>query len=194
MNEFALLIKDNVLDKEQLVLKRSEFLNIGKVQILFLSKLFTKKDLNFSRLTLKEVADNMSISNQAAESLTKELVVKGLVKIKSKDGEFKFNFNTLINKLIESYIAPNNSSNQDEKLNWAIKTISFKLTTSNIEDLKLIIKENGWENLKIAITKLISMEGQTWHQLISMYESLGVKESTDINELKLILNKNWLEN
>ncbi len=194
MNEFSLLIKDNVLDKEQLVLKRSTFVNIDKVQVPFLAKLFTKKELNFNKLTLKEIADNIAIPTDAAEALTKELVGKGLVGIKSKDGEFKFNFNTLINKLIESYVAPEHSSTPEEKLNWAVKTINFELTEANLDDLKLIIKENGWENLKIAITKLISIEGQTWHQLISMYESLGVKETTDTNELKLILDKNWLEN
>lgn len=194
MNEFTLLIKDNVLDKEQLVLKRSSFLNIDPVQSQYIAKLFANKELNFNKLSLKEISDTASIPVNAAEALTKDLIKTGLVGIKKEEENFFFDYNVLISKIIESYIAPTNDSTEEEKYNWTVKTINFELTDSNKSDLRLIIKENGWDNLKIAITKIMAIDGQTWHQLMSMYEALGVKETTDSQELKAILDQNWLEN
>lgn len=193
MNEFALLIKDDVLDKEQLVLKRYQFLGIDRIQAQFISKLFLNKELEFNCLSIKDIADTINIPADATEAMTKELVSKGIVGLKTIEGEFKFDYNTLINKLIESYIAPLNNSETESILNWIKLTLDFELTESNISDLRLIINEKGYDNLKVAINKLITMSDQTWHQLMSMYEAIGIKEKTDTQDLRHVLKQNWLE-
>lgn len=194
MNEFNQLIKDDVLDKEQLILKRHRFLDIDPIKAQYIAKLFKDKELDTSSLTLKEIANSTSIPVESAEALTKELVAKGLVSIKNEGNEYRFNYDTLVNKIIKSYIAPEHERPTSEKLNWVVKTLTVELTDANINDLELIINEDGWENLKIAINKIVTLEDQTWHQLISMYEALGAKEKTESNEIKNILDKNWLEN
>lgn len=193
MDEFNRLIKDNVIDKEKLIIKRSSFLDVDKVQAQFISKLFSNENIDFSNLTIKDIAKVISISYESAEIMTKDLISKGLVGIKNDNSEYRFDYNLFINKLIESYVAPNSNSSIEKRVDWTIKTLKINFSDSNINDLKKIIKANGWENLKLVIQKLTMIDNPTWHQLISMYESLGIKDNSKETELKNILDKNWLE-
>ncbi len=194
MNEFNRLIKDNVIDKGKLIIKRSSFLDVDKVQAQFISKLFSNENIDFSNLTIKDIAKTISISDESAEIMTKDLISKGLIGIvKSNSLEYRFNYDLFIDKLIESYIAPNSNSSVEKKVDWTTKTLDINFSNSNINDLRKIIEANGWENLKLVIQKLLVIDNPTWHQLISMYESLGVKDNSKETELKKILDKNWLE-
>lgn len=194
MIEFIRMIQDDIVDKEQLVLKRFRFLNIDKIQAQYIAKLFSNKELKYYDLSLEDICNELSIPKQAGETLVKGLVKDGIILIQSKDGNITFNFEPLINKLIESYITPNDSETTDVKLDWAVKTLKFELTPKNIEELKLFIDENGWTNLSIVINKISTIENPSYSQLISMYETIGARETTDSQQLKELMDLNWLEN
>lgn len=193
MNEFYKLIKDDVLDKEKLVKKRYHFLNIDKIKADYISKIYSFKNVDLSCLSLKKIGELLSMPIEPVESLTKELIEKNLISIKNIENEFVFDFNLLINKLIGSYIAPNENKAIEEKMNWVINSLEFELTDTNKKDLRLIIEEKGWNDLMLVINKLITLDNQSWHQLISMYEAIGIKEKKKSDEVKDILTKNWLE-
>lgn len=194
MTEFIRMIQDDILDKEQLVLKRHHFLEIDKIQAQYIAKLFSNKELKYSCLNLDDIANELAIPKPAVETLVKGLVNNGNISVENIDGKLTFNFDKLINRLIESYITPKNSESTEFKLNWAIKTLKFELTEKNIEELNMIIEESGWNNLAVVINKISTIKEPSYSQLISMYETLGAKENTDSQQLKDIMDLNWLEN
>lgn len=186
------LLKDNLINKDELIIKRYSYLNLDKSQAKFVSKIFKNKKLDYSQLTIEEISLSLSVDYETAETIVLTLVTNGYIKLINLEEEIKFNFEPLIYKLIKTYSSPKSKDNIDEKINWIKRKVSFELTNNNIQELIKISNEN-WDSVLLITNKISESKEQNWPLFISLYNTYINKNIEKSNQIKSILDTNWLE-
>lgn len=186
------LINEGLINKSKLILKRGEYLNIEKNQILFLSKIFENDNFDFFNLKLDDISKNLVLEKKEIFKYLKKLITEGLIEFKQDGDKFYFNFNFLINKLIETYLPPNDSASFEMKYFWMKNNVDLKFANKHEKELKEIINNNNWNHLLIVFEEIIDMENVNWPLFISLIDSKTIKNSTKKDDYNKILKINWL--
>lgn len=187
------LLRDDLLNKEQLILKRYKFLGLDEIQARFLSKIYADKNIDPTSLTMDDISKVFGVDKTTAETIMQELVSTICVSVKSDDNGMSFDFEILINRLVKTYFSPHESEDVETKLFWSINKIGFELTQENINDLKKMINSEDWNKLSTVIERTSENDDGNWPLFISLWNSLTVKDSQKNDHLKNVLDRNWLE-
>ncbi len=184
------LLKDNLINKSELINKRHKYLGLDAVQAAFLAKIFINNNEENNKLNLESVSQKMSLDDESTKKVLAPLITCGLLSVESIDGNEFFNFENLIKRLLETYLPPKNSSTLSEKLEW-IKDETH-IDIENIE-IKNIVNNIDWSTI-VEVVKALSEKNEVSVPLfVSMINSI-VKDNTKQNEtIKSILDINWLE-
>lgn len=185
------LIKDNIIDKEKLVLVRSNFLGLEDVQVKFIAKIFAKKRDSYS-FNIKEISKIFKTNEDTSMKILQNLVVQGYVSFSIKNDKQIFDFLCLIKKLLETYLPPEKNSSFEQKEFWIQKNIEFILTDKNIEVLKDILEQNEWSDVVKIIMSFKEVKINNW----SIFKNIFILEKEKIIKrnikIKKTLDKNWL--
>ena len=194
MSDIKKIIKDEIINKEKLVLKRYMFLNIDENQAMFISKVFRNENLRTDELSIEELSKIFGTTNETSEKIIKSLIVDGWIKVFYIEKNMKFDFSSIIKTLVESYVFPNKDTSIDKKIIWIKNTLNININKSNENKLKELIRNGEWNKIIIVSKKISNLNDQSWPLFESLYNSITLKESNEKNEIKELMDINWLEN
>ena len=90
-NTVELMLKDHIIDKEALLMRKHDLIGMTKEQAMLVLNVISLEK-NGSKITMNSIQRNFSYTKSDLERLLGELMAQGLVKIRiSKTG---LNFNT----------------------------------------------------------------------------------------------------
>lgn len=187
------LLNDNIINKSELILKRHEYLGLDAAQAAFLSKIFVDNREDYTKLDINEIASLMSVDTNTAETIVRPLVTKGILGIVSNNGDTFFNLEQLVTKLLETYAMPMESSKKELKINWITKQIGFDLSNDNIIELERVIDTYDWTTILNVIEKFDEQSNKNFPLLISLITVAANSKEKKENQLKSVMDVNWLE-
>ncbi len=193
MDNYIDLLKDNIINKSELVNKRHKYLGLDAAQAAFIAKIFVSNKESYDKLSLEEVSKLMEVDIETARIITKELVISGYLLVSIINGKEIFDFNSIINKLIMSYSSPTEESPIEDKIDWVSKKVSFELTNDNIDQLKDVIEKLDWNVFATVIAKFIDQNDQSFPLLDAMLNSISNNGNTINKKIRSTLQINWLE-
>ena len=188
------LLNDGIINKEKLVLKRHDFIGLQKNEAIFVAKLFKNSSIENHHFTIKELASKLDISKETVQVLVKSLIASNCLKVINSSNGIIFDFDFIIEKLLESYFAPSEESALDKKIIWMEALLKFKINNDNVETIKKWIINGNWNKLVLVSKKTAMLDSPSWPLLVSAYDSLNDYKEKDTDGLKDIMNINWLEN
>ena len=193
MTQIEQLVYDGVINKEQLVLKRHQYLNLDLQQAQFVSKLFRNSSLNFSNLTLQEISKEFGTDEKTAQVILQTLLSESCIQLVNIEGVVFFNLNFLIDKLVDSYFVPEDKASHKMKINWVKNSLSFKLTDDNLTELNQLVDSGNWSKVSIVVTKLVNDKKSNWPLFMAIFSAISNKQAKNSAKLKSVLDQNWLE-
>ncbi len=193
MNNFIDLLKDNIINKSDLVIKRHEYLGLDATQAAFLAKIFVNNEQSYNNLRIEDIAELMDVNIDTANVIIEKLITDGYLLLSNcEDGNgHLFNFDTIIEKLMMSYSSPLASDSIERKLDWINEKVSFELTNENKDELIKILNNIDWNVAATAIAKFIDQDKQTFPLLVSFFQTISISD-TGNERVKSILKHNWL--
>lgn len=193
MNQLKDLLKDNIINKSELVIKRHEYLGLDVAQATFLAKIFVNNNESYEKININEIAKLMDVNVDTAKEIVSLLITKGLVKFTIENEDLILNFDTFIIKLLSSYSKPENDSAIDQKLKWIDTKVDFIINDNLRVQLLKIIENNNWDAISKVVDKFAEQNEQNFPLLVSLIQSaLDTREEKE-NEIKSVLNTNWLK-
>ncbi|BDU67477.1 MAG: hypothetical protein TYPL_1300 [Candidatus Tyloplasma litorale] len=188
------LLKDNLINKSELILKKYKNLNIVYAEAKFLSKMFVDKNQNFSNLTIEKICELLDVSNKTAEKIVHCLLKKNFIKYRQINNTSYFDFEFLIEKLLNSYLPPEENSKISQKITWIDSELDIELTKENKMELQKIISNNdNWKQIVKIINKISEIKDKDWSMVSAAISSFNSNFEFNSDKYKEILDSNWLE-
>ncbi len=193
MDNFIDLLKDNIVIKSDLVIKRHKYLGLDATQASFLAKIFVSNEASYSNLNAQQVAELMDVDIDTAKLIIERLIVDGFIAISNNGAtnEPTFNFDLIIEKLMMSYSSPLEEDSIEKKIEWVNNKISFELTDENKIEIEKLINNTEWNSFATAVVKFIDQNEQTFPLLVSLIKTVSTNKNSN-SSIKAILEHNWL--
>lgn len=191
------LLKDNIINREKLLLSKSTFIDLDSEEVLFLLKIIPF--LEDDSITFEKIINNTPISKSIIDNVLSNLLSKRYVKsfFKKEEKQVIFNFTLLWEKLLDFYNIPNENSSFDDKVDWFINILNFKKEQMIVDKLQDWINQKDWKHLVSLINKIKASELDkiSWNSFVNIHDQIFEKNSNFTEEsLKEIISFNWLEN
>ncbi len=190
MSTLNILLKDNIINKSELINKRHKYLGIDSAKAAFLTKIFITNNEDFTKLSLERISELTELESETANHLIKSLIVDGLVTMENSDGNTEFNFEVVIIKLLSTYLPPTNNSPIETKMAWIEKETTLD---SKNDQLVSLIKTTEWEKVISVVEVFVNQNEKTIPLFVSMLESTVTSTKKQDENIKSILEINWLE-
>ncbi len=188
------LLKDNIIDRSTLVIKRHEYLGLDATQAAFVAKIFINNNECYKDIDINEVSELMGVDTETSKAILESLITKGLLLVSENENNTPiFNFDFLITKLLNCYETPIASSTIEKKLTWIETQVEFEVNEQMKEEFKKVISGMEWEILVELIKKSTQHSEQTFPLLMSLINSSPINKESKDNKVKEILEVNWLK-
>lgn len=185
------LLKDNVINKAQLFKKRKSYLGIDENLSNFILKVFQKHN-SCSNLNIEQLSETFSTNIETTKMIMKNIISSGYVQVENNENnEMIFNFETIVEKLLNSYVDNLEKESTEFKLNWVSNELDFELTKNHINEIKKLIENNHWSTVYKIVNIMCEYDEQNWVLFQTLYNSLDSSKKID-KEVKEILDTNWL--
>ncbi|NOQ50047.1 MAG: hypothetical protein GQ557_00075 [Mycoplasmataceae bacterium] len=192
MNEVIYqLFNDDLIDKEKLLLKKAKVLGITTEQVILIINLLHHK----KHCTIRQIAIDLNIEQQEAETLINELLELNFIKIDYHKKDMIFNFDLLWEKMIMLYLAPDQTNSMDEKTIWFINRLKIINEPIVFKTIKTWINNGGWKRMLSMVdglTKLKADQSLEWKTIKKLYESEESNKKAQAEQLKQLSKANWL--
>ncbi len=190
MTTLNILLKDNIINKSELINKRHEYLGLDSAKAAILTKIFVAKNENLKVLTLERISELTELEIEAVKLLVKSLIVEGLVTMENIDGASSFNFEVIIDKLLATYLPPKDNSPIETKIAWIERETTLD---GKNETLLSLIKSTDWKKVISVVEVFKNQKEKTIPLFISLIESTIESSKKQDENIKSILEINWLE-
>ncbi len=188
------LLRDNLINRSELVNKKHEYLGLDATQAAFVAKIFVNNNECYSKIDINEASELMGVDIETANAILQPLITKGLLLISENENKVpEFNFDFLVSKILDCYDTPIQSSNIDSKINWIKTKVNFEVNEQMEEEFKKVISGMDWDILVELIKKSTTHSEQTFPLLMSLINSSPINKEAKDNKVKEILEVNWLK-
>ncbi len=188
------LLNDNIINRSELVTKRHEYLGLDATQAAFLAKIFINNKECYKDIEINEASELMGVDIDTSKAILESLITKGLLMVgTNENNEPTFDFDFLINKLLHCYKTPISNSNIDKKMEWIESKVDFEINEQMKDEFTKVICGMEWDILVEIIKKSTEQSEQTFPVLMSMINSAPVNKEAKDQQVKQILEVNWLK-
>lgn len=196
MNNIKQLLKDDILNLENLLLKKGILLNLKSDEIVFILNVIPI--LKNNKTTEKKIYKKLIIKKTELENYLTNLLKNKYIKtsFKKLEDNVIFDFSPLWERLFKYYDIPDENASFEEKCRWFLDVLSFENDSIIIETFKKWTEERDFKHIVELVNKiqLSELKNISWNSFISIHDKLFEKKTkNNKNILKEIINLNWLE-
>ena len=190
--EFKDLLKNNLIDREIIILQNQKVINLSDKELIFIIKVlkFCNEDIfNFSDISKKS-----GTTKKETDVIIASLIKKNIISVrKGKDKELFFTMKPLWKKILLLFESPDASSPVEIKMKWIIETMEFEKNSLITNTLLEYINVSEWSKI-LNIVSLIqknNLNNVSWSLFAKMLDD--TKDEENSLKIKKILRENWLE-
>lgn len=168
MNNIGKLIKSKTISFSETLIKNYVKLNLNEIEAMILMVLYNQQDEGNSYLSIKQLKNKVSISEEDLSNYVMLLVQKGMVEILiDEEGKETFNLNQIYDKLGD--ILSNNRIDELDKTVYVTEIINFiekiyvkPLTSSDLLIVNEWVDNNyDFEDIKNAVLQSTHVKKQS---------------------------------